>query len=162
MNLDKRDIEALAEAILNKSHKFKKSDYEHTLRNTGMLLKNYQLLINHIDVELPELEKEDVLHEGEKDLYSIRGYRFRTKEMMMFTKTILNRYKSICAQGTPEQRRQCDVIFSLYINDHRLSYFEIARKFNVDDSTIRRDEKKATQELSVMLFGIDSINDFSK
>jgi predicted DNA-binding transcriptional regulator YafY len=50
----------------------------------------------------------------------------------------------------------------LYIDSNVLTVAKLAERFNVDENTIRRDEKKAISELSVMIFGIDGLNDMSK
>lgn len=161
MNLDKDTVNAIVAKLINETKKVKKSDYEKQLRDVRLLLKNYQFLKNHINIELPEIEKENGLHDYQNRLFSLLGYRARTKEIFEFVNDVLAEYKNICSQGSIEQKRQCDIIFCHYINEHRLSYAELAIKYDMDESTVRRYEKRARQELSVMLFGIDSINDQS-
>lgn len=82
--------------------------------------------------------------------------------MMEFVNQILNEYKQVCSSWTYDQQRRYDVISSLYINKNAVTKTKLAQKFNVDEQTIYRDERKAIDEISIMLFGIDALNDMSK
>lgn len=68
----------------------------------------------------------------------------------------------ICINGEPEEQRKFKVINSYFISDHSLNKNELAEKYHVDRKTIDRDVKKAISDLSVMIFGIDGLNDMSK
>lgn len=164
MSIDLTDetIEKLADRIFTKSNDFSKTESEKQLRNTQDLLKNYRLLENHIDVEMPKLDEDTPLSKYELSLYSLLGYRARSKEMIIFVKEVLDRYKNICMNGTSEQQRRYKVIKGLYIDSPALTKDKLSELFNADIKTIRRDELQAINELSIMIFGIDSINDMSK
>jgi len=162
LDLSDETIEKLSSSIVGKAIKIPKSTYEKKLRNVKLLLDNYRFLENHIDVPLPELKEELPLSNEELELLSLLGYRARSKEMLEFFKTILSRFQQACDSDDMELHRQYDIIYELYIAKHRMTYIQLSEKFNVAESTVRRDEKKAIQHLSVMMFGIDSINDMSK
>lgn len=177
MKIDLSDdaIEKLSESIYQKeiaASNFKfKTKSESLLRNIKVLLVNYRYLKNHIEVQLPEIEENSTLSKYELSLYtkselnefySVEDYRNRSRRMMSFVNLIVDRYKAISRMGTYEENRQFDVIYNLYIDDNRLTYKELSNKFHVDENTIRRDEKKAINKLSVMVFGIDGINDLTK
>ncbi|MFC6261969.1 hypothetical protein ACFP1C_13670, partial [Levilactobacillus fujinensis] len=90
------------------------------------------------------------------------GYRVRSKEMMEFVNNILTRYREICTAGTFEDQRRYGVIKKLYLIDGKQTRLQLADFYQVDEKTIRRDERKAIDDLSIMIFGIDAFNDMSK
>lgn len=162
LNLSDETISKIVDNLISRSDRGQKTESEKKLRNVKNLLQNYKLLENHLNVSLPTLEDDVQLSKYELSLYSLLGYRARSKEMMMFINKILDEYKRICIHGSYDTQRQYDVIKSLYLNDKTLTYTTLAEKYHVDEKTIRRDEKKAINKLSVMIFGVDSINDMSK
>lgn len=162
IELSDETINKLASTLIKKSDSFQKLESEKKLRNVKILLVNYKYLENHLNVELPQLEDDVKLSRYELSLYSLLGYRARSKELMTFVNTILSKYKSICENSVGEGNRRYDVIYRLYIAPQQLTYTALSEKYSVDDNTIRRDERKALKQLSVMMFGADSINDMSK
>ncbi|MCY9807471.1 hypothetical protein OXT66_07980 [Lentilactobacillus senioris] len=162
LELSDETIDKIVDGLITKGHDFSKSESEKELRNTKQLLKNYRLLENHANVEIPTLKDDVPLSKYELSLYSLLGYRARSKEMIQFINRILSEYKRVCLSGTYEQQRRYDVISNLYINDQLLTRTKLAEKFNVDEKTIYRDERRAVEDLSIMIFGIDSFNDLSK
>jgi len=162
MDLSDETIDKLANSLVKKSDSFQKLESEKKLRNVKVLLINYKYLENHLNVELPKLDDDVKLSKYELSLYSLLGYRARSKELMVFTNSILANYKDICEKSKDEGSRRYDVIYRLYIAPQQLTYTSLAKKYSVDDNTIRRDERKAIKQLSVMMFGADSINDMSK
>lgn len=162
ISLSDETIDKLADRLVKKSDSFQKLESEKKLRNVKVLLINYKYLENHLNVELPRLEDDVKLSNYELSLYSLLGYRARSKELMTFVNTILSRYKQICEDAHDEGNRRYDVIYRLYIAPQQLTYAALSKKYSVDDNTIRRDERKAIKQLSVMMFGADSIDDMSK
>ncbi|MQM78851.1 hypothetical protein [Lentilactobacillus buchneri] len=162
LTLSDETINKLVDQLISKGSDFAKTESEKQLRNTKDLLKNYRLLENHLDVDLPKLEDETPLSKYELSLYSLLGYRARSKEMIQFINQIIDRYHGICEEGTYEQHRRYKVIYNLYFGHPLMNRVQLAKLFNCDEKTIRRDEKLAIHELSIMLFGVDSLNDMSK
>lgn len=162
IDLSDETVNKIVDRLITRGNQFKKIESEKELRNTKLLLKNYRLLRNHAEVELPKLEDDVPLTNSELSLYSLLGYRARSKEMIEFVNEILRKYKEICTNGTYEQRRTYKVIDALYLADERMTVNKLCKIYNVDESTIRRDVKRAVKELSVMIFGIDGLNDLSK
>lgn len=80
---------------------------------------------------------------------------------MEFVNIILKRYKDICSQGDDKQRRKYDIIYNLYLSDNRMTYIQLANKHNLDPSTVHKYEKSAINDIAVMIFGADSLNDIS-
>lgn len=162
VDLSDETISKIVDGLITRGSWFEKMESEKELRNTRELMKNYRLLENHTDIELPKLDDDVPLSPSERSLYSLLGYRARSKEMIKFINKVLDRYKAICLAGTCEQSRRYKVISSMYIDENTLTISRLAERFNVDESTIRRDEKKAIKDLTIMIFGIDGFNDLSK
>lgn len=162
IDLSDETIGKIVDGLITRGNKFAKSESEQELRNTKSLLSHYLLLQNHLNVELPEVSDDVPLSQYERSLYSLLGYRVRSKEMMEFVNNILYRYQDICKAGTFEEQRRFDVIKKLYLIDNKLTRVQLADFYRVDEKTIRRDERKAIDELSIMMFGIDALNDMSK
>lgn len=162
IELSDETVAKIVDGLITRGHKFSKIESEEELRNTKSLLSHYQLLENHLNVELPEVDEDVPLSQYERSLYSLLGYRVRSKEMMEFVNNILTRYREICTAGTFEDRRRYDVIKKLYLIDGKQTRLQLADFYQVDEKTIRRDERKAIDDLSIMIFGIDAFNDMSK
>lgn len=162
IDLSDETIGKIVDGLIKRNKVFSKSESERELRNTKELLKNYRLLENHLDVELPSIDDDTPLSRYELSLYSLLGYRARSKEMLGFVNEIIGRYREICMQGSPEQQRRYKIIRDLYIGKPTITRVKLAQRFSCDEKTIRRDERRAINELSVMIFGIDGLNDMSK
>ena len=162
IDLSDETIKKIVDRLVTRGEEFQKNETEKELRNTKLLLQNYRLLESHIDVELPKLEDDVPLSKSELSLYSLLGYRARSKEMIIFIKKVFDHYQAVCKSGSYEQKRRCNVIKALYFDSYPLNRAQLAEKYKADEKTIRRDEKRAIRELSIMIFGIDSLNDLSK
>lgn len=162
IELSDSSVEKIVDLLIYKNRKVEKNESEKELRNTEELLKNYRLLKNHANVDIPRLKDDVPLSSHQLSLYSLLGYRARSKEMIIFIDKILDEYKTICQAGEIEKRRRWDVISNLYINPREMSLTQLSEKFHADVKTIKRDKQKAIKELSIMIFGLDSLNDMSK
>lgn len=162
IELSDSTIDKLVAGLISGGRDFAKSESEQQLRNTKSLLKHYKLLENHIRIDMPTIDEDVPLSKYEISLYSLLGYRERSKEMMQFVDRILERYRDICTAGTFEDGRRYDVIKKLYLIDGTLTRLQLADYYKVDEKTIRRDEMKAINDLSIMIFGIDALDDMSK
>ena len=162
IELSEDTIHKIVDNLITRSKSFSKTESEKELRNTKELLKNYRFLEKHLDVALPKIDDDTRLSQYELSLISLLGYRARSKEMLIFVNQILERYKSLCMEGTPEQQRRYRIIRALYIDGPAVTRTKLAAHFSCDEKTIRRDERRAIDELSVMIFGIDGLNDMSK
>jgi len=162
VSLTPESTKALAMDIIKYSSGFGRTESEKKLRNVKILLENYRYLQNHLDIELPEIQMDDKLSGYQLSLYSLLGYRARSREMMEFVNDIFNQYKHICQSGTEADRRKYSIIDGLYLSEKHQSKQSLCERWNIDGSTLNRDEHKAMNELKVMLFGIDSLNDITK
>ncbi|GEO58487.1 hypothetical protein [Companilactobacillus bobalius] len=162
ISLTPESIKELATEIINISDKKTDNERGKELRNVKILLVNYRYLQNHLDVKLPEIDIDGELSRNQLSLYALLGYRERSREMMEFVNEVLGKYKKICMSGNDADKRKFGIIDGLYLSEKRKSKQWLCEYWNIDDSTLRRDQKKAFGELKVMLFGIDSLNDISR
>lgn len=162
LDLTDETISKLAKELIVQNKEIVKSENEKKLRDIRLLLTNYRFLKNHLNIEIPTMTEDSQLSNYELSLYSLIGYRVRSKEMLIFFNNVLEEYKSICFNKSQEAIRKYRVIDGLYINEHEATRNELSMRLNADIKTIRRDEKNAIEELSVMTFGIDGINDMTK
>lgn len=163
--LTKHQLEIIAEAVLKEhqkqENKIKMSSKDWRLRNTQILLKNYLILEKHCEGIVEDLEEyEDIIFDPEElNLKALMKYKAKTKKMLDYFNSTWGSYQSFCKNQGEAARRRCDVLYQLYISPKNLKKIDVAEKYNMDERTIRRDEKKAVEELSIFLFGIDSLSD---
>lgn len=162
--LTKHQLEIIAQAVLKENEKHQAKDNvpkDWRLRNTKLLLRQYRWLTLHCQEIVEDLDEyEEVVFDPEElNLRALMKYKAKTKRMMdYFDATWGSFYAHSKNRGKMAQRR-ADVLFKLYISTEEYKKVDIADIYGVDESTIRRDESKATVELSIFLFGIDSLND---
>lgn len=155
-------IDKIVDRLITKGNDYSETESEKIKRNTKVLFQNYRLLESHVDIEMPVLKDDTPLNKYELTLYSLLGYRARSKEMIIFLNQVFAHYREICMAGSMEQQRRYRVIRMLYVDVETLTKAKIAKALGVDEKTVGRDERRALGELSVMIFGIDSLNDMSK
>lgn len=155
-------IDKIVDRLITKGNDFAETESEKIKRNTKALFQNYKLLESHLDIEMPVLEDDTPLNKYELTLYSLLGYRARSKEMMIFLNDVFERYREICMNGSLEQQRRYRVIRMLYVDIKTITKAKIAQSLGIDEKTVGRDERRALSELSIMIFGIDALNDMSK
>jgi hypothetical protein len=149
-----------AEQAVKKYHdqeKEKKKDYR--FRNTRLLLKNYNLFRDHLKNAKSNIKEVndviDIKSYDEDELYinSIRKSKLKTLIILSHIEVALEQLKWNMEEKNQLEKYQ--VIEDIYINQN--TYEEIAEKLNCNSMTVRRWEKEATNELSILLFGIDGM-----
>lgn len=170
-NLSRKQIEAISETAAKEALKVferkKKEKQDHhrdwRLRNTRLLFKNYRLLVKHCEEVVGDLEDyENIIFDPEDlNLQELMKYKARTKKMLNYFDTVWQSYSSYCTQKGEAVHRRCKVIEKLYIVNGSSKIVDLADLYGVDERTIRRDEKKAISEMSIFLFGIDSLEDLA-
>lgn len=163
--LTKHQLEIIAEAVLKQQRKIEKKiehpDKDWRLRNTKLLLRHYRWLSLHCEELVEDLDEygEILFDPEELNLKALMKYKAKTKKMMDYFDATWGSYYQHCKNRGGMAQRRVDVLYRLYIANPEMKKVELAEKYDVDESTIRRDESKATKELSTFLFGIDSLND---
>ncbi|CEK34352.1 sigma-70 region 4 type 2 [[Clostridium] sordellii] len=146
--------EALFE-IINK-------DKDWRLRNTKILMENYNALKEHIKGIDDEINFRYEFRDGEREicvkseymwLESIAKSKARTIEMMGYVEAKIKYL--IYEWESKGQREVIDSFLMFYIEDK--SDNEIREKYNCGANTPKRWRDKILKELSVLLWGIDAI-----
>lgn len=155
--------------VLRKEEKEKeKNKYDRRLRNTELLLKNYRNFKEHVENATyldEELEAENVYDELDKEenermyINSILRTRKRTEIMLKHIDNCLEYYECKCLSSEKEEvQRRIKVIKMLYVENEKMSCFEIAKKLgNINRKTVDRAKKVALIELAALVFGIDGV-----
>ncbi|MGM0239881.1 hypothetical protein [Enterococcus sp. AZ103] len=168
--LTKYQIEIITKEVSKiqerKSNEKKKERRNWKLRNTQLLLKNYQLLKKHCDGIIPTLEvyQDSIFNQEELDLAMLMKYKARTKEMLDYFDLMFSSYSQYCHNQGPMAERRLGVVSKLYTFENKafhLTKSEVADYYAIDARTVDRDIKKSSEELSIFLFGIDSLDDLS-
>ena len=154
-----------------------KIKYDKRLRNTRLLLKNYRSFVEHCDnakylVENPikkEIEKDNLKVQLFDDFYNLQDDAYIVASILKSkekTRIILD-HINLCLDffqakaiktNNQEMIRRYNVISDLYINETPMTYEEIAEIEHISQKTVNRDRKKAIEELSVLIFGIDGLD----
>lgn len=172
VNIDKETLEDVVKQVLTE---YNRQQYERLkvkkdrrLRNTRLLLRNYNNFFEHCKNAIymkEELEEEDPIEilmesEFEDDLFinSIKRTSIRTKIILDHIESIMDYYRFKANNSKDEKFiRRLKIIELIYFNEENYSYEQLAEMFYVDSRTVSRDVKKAIEELSVLLFGIDGL-----
>ena len=151
--------------------------YDKRLRNTRLILKNYRSFVEHCDnakylVENPikkEIEKDNLKVQLFDDFYNLQDDAYIVASILKSkekTRIILD-HINLCLDffqakaiktNNQEMIRRYNVISDLYINETPMTYEEIAEIEHISQKTVNRDRKKAIEELSVLIFGIDGLD----
>lgn len=165
MSLDKQTVQAITETVLKEVRKqqdrHSKQHKDRRLRNTKLLVENYRMLNKHcegINADLKDYE-EYTYDPDQIQLHTLMKYKVKTKKMLNYFDSMLRTYKEYCELTGPMAARRYKILYTLYIDDDKKSADDVAEFYNMDRSTVFRDAKKATEELSIFLFGLDSLND---
>ncbi|GAF41139.1 hypothetical protein FC83_GL000926 [Agrilactobacillus composti DSM 18527 = JCM 14202] len=152
----------LAEVQRQRSQK-RDEEKDFRLRNTKILLREYRKLKTHIAIA-PEDEitpdEYKLLSGGHQDISSLMKYKISTKRLMRYVDSILDAYEGYCKSGDSYDNRRWVIIDSMYLGDKRLKISQLADMYCVDRSIISKEQSKAIQDLSIMLFGIRGLDDF--
>lgn len=172
--MTKEEIIALTvKAVREYDEKQSKSRYDRRLRNTKLLLENYNLLKKHcenaiydkqqvIECEDNAIDILDSLDKCESDTYieSIKTSTIRTKIILAHIGEMLDMYEVYCQRlkrkGDDRRHR---VLKAAYLDEKEPE--EIALIEGVDERTIFRDMKDAREKLSALIFGIDGLHNVS-
>jgi hypothetical protein len=178
INLDGETLSSIVKKVLEETERQQKERAEkkrdRRLRNTDLLLRNYDNFVSHInyaiedekklDEEYPEavwaeIEDEVMLDESDYEgvyINAIKRTKTRTKIILKHIETAISFYKEKANTSDNEnEKRRYDVIYKYYFEKKKIP--EIAEELYCSDKTISRDKKRAVEELSVLFFGIDGI-----
>ena len=143
----------------NEKKQFKKRAFH----NTRLLMREYHKLKAHNEVVKEHIEAVQGTFWEHRwlNLDILMQNKARTVKLMRHVDIALDVYKSICLSSDKnEERRKWRVLNKKYIEFPIMSEEKLAEQLNVDRSTISRANKEALEDLSVLLFGVDMINEW--
>ena len=142
---------------------------DRRIHNTKLLLRKYRLFNEHIgsatfkesQINLAmaidfSQQMYDPNNRADQVVEGILNSTKKTKIILSHINSMLRVYEIYCNDSNSDQMlRRYDSLFGKYIADERVSYEDLAEKWNVDIRTIRRDIHAAENDFSVLLFGVD-------
>lgn len=173
VKIDKTDLTDMIRQIISEYDrqqieklKFKR---DKRLRNTKLLLRNYNNFLEHYknavytNSKIEEEETGDVFSEFENEdedllINSIKRTHTRTKIIIEHINSIMDYYRFKAENSNDEKMiRRFDILKLVYFSEEHHTYEQIAEMYEIDARTVSRDIKLATEELSVLMFGIDGL-----
>nr|WP_092074962.1 DUF1492 domain-containing protein [Dendrosporobacter quercicolus]NSL49590.1 DUF1492 domain-containing protein [Dendrosporobacter quercicolus DSM 1736]SDN23957.1 hypothetical protein SAMN04488502_11546 [Dendrosporobacter quercicolus] len=159
-------IKLAVKAVREYDEEQRKSKHDKRLRNTKLLLDNFQALQEHCknaiyDIKMAKENAIDILDElldKEDDVYieSIKRSVTRTSIIVSHVNAMLDIYEIYCQKARKaDERRGHRVLKATYFED--ISIEEIMKKENISQKTYYRDVNRASDRLSALIFGIDGI-----
>lgn len=148
--------EIIAKKIMKAQETKRKEVRSNAYHNTMMLLKNYKKLKAHCEIVESEVEEEfgTMWSEWRFDIDSLLEHKAKTAKLMKHVDYALEEFR----KDNPEDY---DLIYMKYLLPRCFSDEFIASQKNIDRTTVGRRIKNASKELSIILFGIDVVIDWS-
>lgn len=141
-----------------------KARRDRRVRNTRLLLKNYRsfkLHVQDIEEELTQDSYVDIMQELEQDEFAVEAIRRskrRTIAMVRFIEDMLEVYGKNCRESDSDlEMKKYETIMHLYVNDEKKTIKQVAECQKVEERTVYRNMKSATETLSVLVFGVDGL-----
>ena len=134
--------------VLAKTNEIFEGEFDERYHDVNLLMKNYRKLKTHYAHISPEALEVGVICSMQR----------KTKLMMSHVDKMLTAYKALCSEAaSPDEARRWDALYLRYIADEQLSADVIADRLHIDRRTFYRDISKATEDMAVLLFGIEAI-----
>lgn len=155
-------VKLAVDSAINYLEDEKERARDRRLRNTKLLLKNYKNLKKHaasIRLEIDELDELlllDALETDEFAVESIKRSKKRTLVIIKFIDKMLELYQSLCTDE--KECMKYEILYSIYIAEERASIKALADRYGVTTRQIYKILKNSVNEISILLFGIDTIN----
>lgn len=150
--------------VIKKDRECERKQFKkRAFHNARLLMNNYHKLKTHGEVVEEYVEDVQGTFWEHKwlNLDVLMQNKAKSVKLMKHVDICLEAYKEIClASSKPEDKRKWRIINKKYIEKPLLSEEKIAEQLHVDRSTVNRNCKEALEELSVVLFGIDMINEW--
>lgn len=157
--LSEPQLEELSNRIVSKmldaQDKKRKSIRNNAYHNTMLLLKNYKKLKTHCEIVENQVEEEftTMWNDWRFDIDSLLEHKAKTAKLMKHVDRALEEFKK-------ENFEDYELISMKYLLERCFSDEFIASHKDIDRTTVGRRIKKASEELAVILFGIDVVVDW--
>lgn len=168
----KAGANAAIEHIKAEKIKEKRNRNDRRLHNTKLLIRHYRTFKEYVNNAVFENDEsnEDALGAIEELMWeprvtsdvvveSIKRSATRTQIIINHINGMIKVYQDMCRKSNSEMKiRRSNVLYDMYISDKVYSNEQIAEMYFIDKRTVYKDIDAACKELSVLLFGIDSIH----
>lgn len=165
--LSDKQLEQLAYKVrvgIMKDREAEKNKFkERAFHNTRLLLKKYHKLKAHSEIveEQIEINQGSFWEHKWLNLDMLMQNKAKTVKLMKHVDIALKVYKESCLNSNKqEEKRRWRVINKRFIEYPLLSEEKLAEQMHMDRSTVNRTCRDAIEDLSVILFGIDMINEW--
>lgn len=158
-------IKMIAKTVLDEREKQERKEVreksDRRLRNTELLIKNYRKLSAHCEnipqqMNIIHQEIELDIFEQKIDLNEIMKSKQKTKMMMDYVDAMLSAYKTLAYKSGIVTERRYKILYGMYISSEHVTPNDLMNLHNVERSTLYKDLRKAIEEFSIVLFGIDA------
>ena len=138
------------------------------LRNTRLLLQNYNYFKAHADSSIYSSDQLEAVDEmGDIDDYkphmliqAIKQSSYKTYLILAHIDKMLKIYELYANMGSDKSKREYQVMLKYFLQGLKTS--EISKEYDVDERTIQRDIVDSVQHFSGFVFGFDSIAEMSE
>lgn len=147
----KKVVAGLVEATKDRRKELRSNAYH----NTRTLLRNYYRLKTHCKIVEEQVEEDfsSMWNDWRFDVDSLLEHKAKTAKLMKHVDKALIELKA-------EDERAYDILNMKYLLPKCFADEYIAAKYSVDRRTIGKWIKKAVDQLSVFIFGIDVVIDW--
>lgn len=153
INIDETINKAVKEAIKEYDKEKELSQRDKRLHNTRLLMRNYNILKDHIDNVSDDLKVDVDTEEDEVWISSITRTKLRTMKMMAYVDSGLGLLEKQFKENCEEYKYKA---FELYYIDKKTNE-EIQELLNCGKNSPKKWSDSVTERLSVLLWGIDAL-----
>ncbi|MEK3726808.1 MULTISPECIES: hypothetical protein [unclassified Lysinibacillus] len=146
------------------AQKEEKQRHDRRLRNVKLLLRNYRSfvkLVADVQNDIVKLDRKLIIDELDTDDFAVEAIKRskrRTLAIIKFLDRMLNVYKEMCEEAVlDEEVRRYDTIYHLYLAPVKKTHAEIGEIQFLTERTVYNDVKKAYEDLTVLIFGVDGL-----
>lgn len=140
----------------------KSNDY---FRSVKMLLKHYRRLKSYsgnmqtLVSRFEDLQGAFGLGEVEFPV-ALSKHQNKTVIFMEYVDSNLETYKTLCLNGTEEEKRRWKILYDMHLSEQSLTAAVVAEKYGLTETRPYKEVNKACGTLAVLFFGIDGIDGF--
>ncbi len=153
INIDETINRAVKEAIKEYDKEKELSQKDKRLHNTRLLMRNYNILKDHIDNVSDDLKIDVDTEEDEVWISSITRTKLRTMKMMAYVDSGLGLLEKQFKENCEEYKYKA---FELYYINKKTNE-EIQELLNCGKNSPKKWSDSVTERLSVLLWGIDAL-----
>lgn len=161
VNIDEIINKAAKAAVKEYASEQKNKNVDKRLHNTWLLMKNYNILKEHInnisdDVDESDMEMNFLIDDEKEEVWlrSVTRTKMRTIKMMSYLDSALSTVEKRYKKNKEESKYKA---FKMYYLDN-LTNEDIAEKLNCSKNIPKKWSDIILRDLSILLWGIEALN----